>query len=496
MMASNCKLGWSVHGRGLTSFIDDFNYHVCERADSNDLHLLVKNSFKVEDSCLHLEDEKLSRDDLKALDIMKKSIKYDGQRYEVGMLRKDENAVLPESRSNALKRLHCLEKKLDKNKEFSVRYCQKINEYVLKKYAEWYLPHFGVFNVNKPDKLRLVFDAASKSKNVCLNEFLLQGPDLVPPLIAVIWRFRRYAVAFGGDIREMFHQVKIYKADCVAQRFLFRGMDRERPPDTYEMNVMIFGSVSSPSVAQFVKNFNAEKFRNPEIDEAMVKQHYVDDYLDGTNTEEEAVIKVKKIIDVHKAGGFEMVNWVSNSKVVMNSIPENLVSKDVKNLKVDETYVERVLGLYWNPVDDCFTFSVSFKKVDAHIVSGERTPTKREVLQVVMSVFDPLQFLGPLIIKGKFLLQDIWRSGIDWDDIIGESLQGKWLVWLNEVKQIHQLKIQRCYFPSDEKVNHIQLHLFCDASEKAYAAVAYLRFEINDAYGILALLLLELALHQ
>lgn len=492
-MATNCKLGWSVHGSGLTSFIENFNYHVCERTDTDDLHLLVKNSFKLEDSCLHVDDSKLSREDSKALDIMEKSIKYDGNRYEIGMLWKDENAILPESRSNALKRLYCLEKKLDKNKEFSIRYCQKINEYVQKNYArkvespqpslkEWYLPHFGVFNIHKPEKLRLVFDAASKSKNVCLNDFLLQGPDLVPPLIAVIWRFRRNQVAFGGDIREMFHQVKIDQVDWVAQRFLFRGMDRDRPPDTYEMMVMIFGSVSSPSVAQFVKNFNAKQFENEDLDEAMIKQHYVDDYLDGTNTEEEAVIKIKKIIEVHKAGGFEMVNWISNSKSVLDTIPEGLVSNDVKNLKIDDTYVERVLGLFWNPVDDSFTFSVSFKKVDADIVNGNRTPTKRQVLQVLMSVFDPLQFLGPIIIKGKILLQDIWRSGIDWDDIIGESLQEKWLVWLREVKQIDKFKIPRCYFRSGEEVGNLQLHLFSDASEKAYAAVAYFRFKSNNLY--------------
>lgn len=492
-MATNCKLGWSVHGRGLTSFIENFNYHVCERTDTDDLHLLVKNSFKLEDSGLHVDGSKLSRDDSKALDIMHKSIEYDGHRYEIGMLWKDENVVLPESRSNALKRLYCLEKKLDKNKEFAIRYCQKISEYIQKDYCrkvespqpslkEWYLPHFGVFNIHKPEKLRLVFDAASQSKNVCLNDFLLQGPDLVPPLIAVIWRFRRHDVAFGGDIREMFHQVKINPADCVAQRFLFRGMDRERTPDTYEMKVMIFGSVSSPSVAQFVKNFNAKKLENDEIDKAMEKQHYVDDYLDGTNTEEEAVIKIKQIIDVHKAGGFEMVNWISNSKSVLDSLPDSLVSNGVKNLKIDDEHVERVLGLFWNPTDDCFTFSVSFKKVNADIVNGNRTPTKRQVLQVLMSVFDPLQFLGPLIIKGKILLQDIWRSGIDWDDSIGDSLREKWLIWLREVKQIDKFKIPRCYFPSSKEIKNLQLHLFSDASEKAYAAVAYLRFESNNLF--------------
>ena len=50
----------------------------------------------------------------------------------------------------------------------------------------WYLPHFGVQNVNKPGKVRFVFDAAAKTTNTIFNDLLLSGPDLLNPLLGVI----------------------------------------------------------------------------------------------------------------------------------------------------------------------------------------------------------------------------------------------------------------------------------------------------------------------
>ncbi|XP_074042695.1 uncharacterized protein [Leptinotarsa decemlineata] len=169
----------------------------------------------------------------------------------------------------------------------------KIEEYLTKGYIRkldvteaekagprtWYLPHFGVTNPSKPSKLRLVFDAAAKSNGVSLNDHLLQGADLLQNLTSILWKFRQKRIAFCSDIRDMFHQVFIREEDCSAQRFFWRGMDRSRQPDIYEMKVMTFGATSSPSMAQFVKNRNAEEFSSkfPEAARAIIEKHYVDD---------------------------------------------------------------------------------------------------------------------------------------------------------------------------------------------------------------------------
>lgn len=483
--ATKAKLGWGIHGTGFKTSNSEFTYHICQRK-MEDLHSMVKESFKLDSAGLKDDSENVSREDKRALALMENTIKFNGERYEMPLLWKDKSVMLPESKNMALRRLYCLERKLDKNPEMAVQYCDKIDEYLQKGYAskivnplpslkEWYIPHFGVENVNKPNKIRLVFDAAATSNGKCLNDFLMQGPDLVPPLVAILWRFRRHAVAFSGDIKEMFHQVKIEDNDCAAQRFLFRGMDRHKTPEVFQMNVMIFGAVSSPSMAQFAKNRNAEQ-QEDDIREAITKQHYVDDYLDGADSEDAATSKIQKIIEVHKSGGFEMVNWISNSQQVLDALPSHLKSKEVKNLNFDEPQVQRLLGLLWISSEDVFTFSVSFKKVNPKILKKEQIPTKREVLQVVMSVFDPLQFLGPIMMKAKLLLQDLWRCGIGWDDFIPEKALNKWFNWLSALNEIESFAIPRCYFGSGAEIKNIQLHVFGDASEQAYAASVYLRF--------------------
>ena len=59
---------------------------------------------------------------------------------------------------------------------------------------------------------------------LCLEERpsvnLLQGHDLTNTLLGVLLRFRQGKVAFTGDIKTMFFQVKVDTRDCDSLRFL------------------------------------------------------------------------------------------------------------------------------------------------------------------------------------------------------------------------------------------------------------------------------------
>ena len=115
-------------------------------------------------------------------------------------------------------------------------------------------------------------------------------------------------------------------------------------------------------------------------------------------------------------------------------------------------------------------FSTSQKKV---------TPTKRNILSITSSIFDPLGFLVPFIVNAKILLQEIWRTKCDWDDPVSASLQDSWKVWLKQLPDLSSIQIQRCY-NGNEKIVEKELHVFCDASELAYAAAAYIRTKNHE----------------
>lgn len=96
-------------------------------------------------------------------------------------------------------------------------------------------------------------------------------------------------------------------------------MNTTKEPDTYEMKVMVFGTAYSQCLAAFNKNKNAKEFQEeyPEDVNAVIKKHYVDDYLDSSNYEEYAIKPIQEIINIHKQGKFEIRNW--------NCIPKKLL---------------------------------------------------------------------------------------------------------------------------------------------------------------------------
>ncbi|XP_065193844.1 uncharacterized protein LOC135825037 [Sycon ciliatum] len=179
-----------------------------------------------------------------------------------------------------------------------------------------------VVNPNKPGKLRLVFDAASKTGGRSLNDALLSGPDLLRPLPTFLFGFRERRFAFGANIAEMFHQVQICEADRDSQRFLWRT-DLSQPPDIFRMKSMTFGATSSSSSAMFVKNHNAHSHSqtSSRLQTAIVERHYMDDYFDSTDTVEEATALSADVIRIHKDRGFVIRHWISNSPAVLASVP-------------------------------------------------------------------------------------------------------------------------------------------------------------------------------
>ena len=109
-----------------------------------------------------------------------------------------------------------------------------------------------MLNVSKPNKVRVLFDAATQFDGTSLNDRLYQGPYLTNILLGVLIRFREEETTLTADIEAMFHQVNVLPDDADAQRFLWWATALSQPPKDYQMLVHIFGATSSPCCASRV----------------------------------------------------------------------------------------------------------------------------------------------------------------------------------------------------------------------------------------------------
>ena len=534
---SRLPLGWVAHGP--TTIRDNSrqtNYCIQEKIIKNPkeeyevLDNLVRQYFELESIGVNIIGSPRSKHD-RAISILEKTSRFMGTHWETGLLWKSDEVPDADSYSTAYKRLNSLEKRMERDPEYAKLYRSEMKRFIELGYAVkidkakpanriWYLPHFGVRNINKPKKIRLVFDAAAKTKGFSLNDQLDSGPDLLQPLPGVLIRFRQHAVAFTGDITDMFLRVQVREEDRGAQRFLWWDETGEREttegernssearehdvnvsatneretnkretairePSEYEMTTLIFGSKPSPCSALYIKNKNAETFKlkNSTAHQSIVNDSYMDDYLKSCRSEREAKQLMYEVEKINSIGGFIMHSWISNRNIVE---PSRTQSKE-KQLGGREN--ERVLGLVWDTAEDVLRFNVECKKITKDILNGEKIPTKREVLRVVMSVFDPLGLLAPFTLKSKLLMQQIWRSGVHWDHKIRLEEHEKWVAWLQELQKLRDCYVPRCVSTPDALLEHVQLHIFCDASLSAFSAVAYLRFERNCGLKHVALIM-------
>ncbi|XP_075151710.1 uncharacterized protein LOC142225776 isoform X1 [Haematobia irritans] len=492
------RLGAIIYGPfpGEKTSVIKRGLHIHRRFDENEnqllqqMHKLMSGYFDIETLGVKVTTETLrSKDDERAIMLLKKNTKKIHERYECSLLWKEYVPPIPDSYQMALNRLYSVEKKMSKDPEFAMQYYDKINDYIKKGYARklskqeienggsgiFYLPHFGVKNPNKKG-IRLVFDAAAETNQFSLNKALLQGPDINNSLISILLKFREASVAVCGDIQEMFHQISISKEDQNSQRFLWRD-DKEKPVETYVMQRLIFGATCSPTIAQYVKNENAKEFieEAPRAVHGIVERHYVDDYVDCFQSEEEAILVLKDVIRIHKFGGFHLRNISSNSEAI-----KRMYGNPTNYEFLNSNHTERVLGIHWLSQSDVFCFKLILHKVDGDIVNGKKIPNKREMLSLNMSIYDPFGFIGDFLITSKVLMQRVWKSGSKWDEVLPKEIYGHWKNWLDDLNKILNFSVPRCY-SVDFGRSVVDLHIFVDASEEAMAVVGYWRMVYNSS---------------
>ncbi|XP_058443677.1 uncharacterized protein LOC131425643 [Malaya genurostris] len=265
----------------------------------------------------------------------------------------------------------------------------------------------------------------------------------------------------------MYRMINVHTQDQPLQRILWR----ESPDDplrTYQLTTVTYGTSSAPYLATRCLNKCAEDGErlHPVAANVIRKHFYVDDMLTGAHTVEEGVKLCNEVLTLLGSAGFNLRKLNSNESRILKGIPSYL--RDEREiLDIDTTSTVKTLGLIWEPSSDMFWFKLPRWNPTTPI-------THRVVLSDVGRLFDPYGLAGPVIVRAKMILQELWKGKYSWDEPLSQELQLQWLAFRSDLDRLSSISVPR-WIAFDNNVITCELHGFCDASEKAYGAALYLR---------------------
>ena len=137
-----------------------------------------------------------------------------------------------------------------------------------------------------------------------------------------------------------------------------------------------------------------------------------------------------------------------------------------------ESNLKKVLGVQWDLDSDEFVFSF----VEILKLARSLPMTKRNVVKVGVTFFDPLGFISPITTRVKSIFQLLCKDKSDWDDKISGDVLSVWEKFLVDFENFTHLRIKRFAFVEvTANIQSVTLHAFCDSSLQSYCEVLYLQ---------------------
>ena len=166
------------------------------------------------------------------------------------------------------------------------------------------------------------------------------------------------------------------------------------------MKVFVFGTVASPSVANFALREMANRFKHDfsQIFKTIIYNFYADNLLKSVPTLENAINLRKEISAVLSKAGFHITKWTSSKPELLATIPEDDVAPGCNSKTFEDSNKpnKMALGVQWNIKNDTFCFSINVP---------DKPMTRRGILSMLNSIFDPMGFITPVTLRAKILPQ-------------------------------------------------------------------------------------------
>lgn len=242
----------------------------------------------------------------------------------------------------------------------------------------WFIP---CHVVTPNGKNRVVFNCSFTYKDQNLNKLLLTGPKLGASLFGSLVCIREHSIAVIGDIKGMFHQMRLLLEDWPLLRFIWCNLQRDTQPKVYERQVPPFGTCS-PCCAIYALQKHVHD--NSHQGECLF-------FRRGYRSHQQITVTLIR-------GRF----WApSTIPGLISHLPKELRSENSEQWlnQTDMDPQEPALGLHWM----CYSDTLQYKS--RH--SEGNPPTMRNIYHVLASQYEPLGFLVPFTTRAKVLVQQL-----------------------------------------------------------------------------------------
>lgn len=278
-----------------------------------------------------------------------------------------------------------------------------------------YIPYLSVIRKEAiTTKLRVVFNASSPTSNgVALNDIMYPGPKLQNSIFDILCRQRQFKWVYFSDIAKMYRQILLRPEDRDMFRIVYRK-NKNSPFKEYRMTTVTYGVGAAPWQALRTLIQVADGNAPDESMKEIIKTSmYIDDLAFGGDSVEECQQQIKRIDETIASGQMQLTKWASNEQRVLDFVPQSRRLEDY----VGPTESIKTLGVNYLPASDSFCFKIQCKTDIKY--------SKRGMLSVTASLFDPLGWILPVVMMLRILVQSLWCLELGWDDDLPQAVRAK-----------------------------------------------------------------------
>lgn len=401
-------------------------------------------------------------------------------RYVVRLPWKEGRVLPPDNREVARGRLKNVTSKLERSKQLAVYnsvFREWIHEGIIEAVSSThepgvvvhFLPHRPVFrHASETTPVRPVFDASCAMENQSsLNDCLESGLNYMELIPVLLIRFRRGRLGITSDIRKAFQILEVDECDRDALRFLWwESLEHRGRESIFRHRRVVFGVNSSSFILGAVLKYHCESVVEGDKSYAirLLRSLYVDNCITSVESVEEYLDFKEHTVKILADCKMTLRRWECSYQVD---------DTDQENDEFNKSARSTVLGLKWNKIND----TLSFNKLEIEL---SKTMTKRIVLATIQRIFDPLGVISPITIVPRMILQQAWSQQISWEQELPSDISTMFESWFRSLSQLPLIEVPRCIGYTLERKQENQLHIFCDASERAYAAAVFLRAQSDE----------------